>query len=266
VPELLALAKINVALVVGPSRPDGKHEVTTVLQRVGLHDRISLELADVLRVEGFAGDTLVTSALRLLGRTAGVAPAWRVRIGKEIPVAAGLGGGSADAAAALRLANATLAEPLSADALHALAAKIGADVPFFLTEGPQLGEGDGTTLTPIDLPQRCTALLLLPRGVEKSSTAGVYASFDARGGHEGYADRRARLLAAVSVGDIAGFPPNDLASSPVAAELQALGAFRADVTGAGPVVYGLFGSPADADGAASALASRGRVWVVPAAW
>jgi 4-diphosphocytidyl-2-C-methyl-D-erythritol kinase len=264
--ELAAAAKINLALVVGPPRPDGKHEVTTVLQRVGLHDRIRLEPAQALHVQGFADDTLVTSALQRLAEAAGTAAAWIVEIDKRIPVAAGLGGGSADAAAALRLANETLAERLPADALHAIAAELGADVPFFLTEGPQLGEGDGSTLTSLDLPQGFAVLLLLPDGAEKVSTASVYASFDARDGPVGYADRRARLLEAVAARDIAAFPRNDLAESPLAAELEALGAFRADASGAGPAVYGLFESAAAAREAESALEGRGRVWIVPAAW
>jgi 4-diphosphocytidyl-2-C-methyl-D-erythritol kinase len=211
VAEVAAPAKINLALVVGPPRPDGKHEVTTVLQRVGLEDRIALEPAVGLRVEGFPGDTLVTRALELLARTVDVSPAWRVRIEKEIPVAAGLGGGSADAAAALRLANATLEVPLSPSVLQTLGAQVGADVPFFLTEGPQLGERDGTVLTSLALPQQYTVLLLLPNGVAKASTAAVYASFDERRGAEGYAVRRGRLLEAAAAGDLAGLPPNDLA-------------------------------------------------------
>src|SRR6266536_2554131 len=118
---LAAHAKINLALVVGPPRSDGKHEVTTVLQRIELADRITVEPASRPRVEGFPDDTLVTRALELLGEAAGVQPTWTVRIEKEIPVSAGLGGGSADAAAALWLANDTLAAPLPADALRRLA-------------------------------------------------------------------------------------------------------------------------------------------------
>ncbi len=264
--SLAAPAKINLALVVGPMRPDGKHEVTTVYQRVGLADRIALEPAPALQVEGFAGDTLVTRALELIATAAGVRPAWAVTIGKEIPVAAGLGGGSSDAAAALRLANDSLDEPLARDRLLALAGELGADVPFFLTEGPQLGEGDGSRLSPLDLPLDHTVLLVLPAGEAKASTAAVYAAFDARNGAAGHDERRARLLAALAAGDIAALPPNDLASSPLADELRALGAFRADVTGAGPVVYGLFAEADAAREAAAALGGRGPVWIVPAAW
>jgi 4-diphosphocytidyl-2-C-methyl-D-erythritol kinase len=262
---LAAPAKINLALVVGPLRRGGKHEVTTVLQRVGLADRITLEPSPGLHVEGFPDDTLVTRALELLAAAAGAQPAWTVKIEKEIPVAAGLGGGSADAAAALRLANDTLGEPLPFDALQVIAAALGADVPFFLADGPQLGEGDGGTLTPLDLPQSYT-VLLLSSGAAKPSTAAVYAAFDERRGAEGYEERRARLLEALAAGELAGLPPNDLASSPAAADLRALGAFRADVTGAGPTVYGLFHDRAGAEAAGRDLAGRGRVWVGPPAW
>ena len=107
-----ATAKVNLALVVGPARADGKHEVVTVLQRLALADRVELTPGDGLTVEGFAEDTLVRAALTSLALEAGVRPRWRARISKHIPVASGLGGGSSDAATALLLANATLDEPL----------------------------------------------------------------------------------------------------------------------------------------------------------
>jgi len=261
-----AAAKINLALVVGPPRDDGKHEVLTVLQRIDLVDRIQLEEASELLVEGFAGDTLVGDALEELARVAEVEPHWRVRIEKRIPVAAGLGGGSSDAATALRLANDTLAEPLPPGRLHPLARALGADVPFFLARGPQLGTGDGSSLEPLHLPVDYVCVLLLPSGEEKESTAAVYARFDESGRAAGFADRRAQLLDALAAGDFAGLPPNDLASSPLTAELERLGAFRADVSGAGPTVYGLFRERTGAERAAAALEARGRVWIADPAW
>ena len=154
-------------------------------QRLAIADRIELDPADELRVEGFAADTLVRDALVALAARANVEPRWRVRIEKRLPVAAGLGGGSSDAATALRLANDTLDAPLAPAALHELAATLGADVPFFLADGPQLGSGDGTTLAPLDLPQDFWVVLVLPRDAEKPSTASVYAAFDARDGAAG---------------------------------------------------------------------------------
>jgi 4-diphosphocytidyl-2-C-methyl-D-erythritol kinase len=261
--ELLAPAKLNLTLVVGPARPDGRHEVVTVLQRISLADRITVESADELAIEGYEEDTIVRGALEALAAAAGTTPRWRVQVQKQIPVAAGLGGGSSDAGAALLLANATLDRPLDAAALHALAAQLGADVPFFLTGGPQLGEGDGTELGPLDLPQDYWIVLLLPHGEVKASTGDVYASF---AGEDGFQERRAAALAALALGDLAKLPPNDLASSPLATELTNLGAFRADVTGAGPAVYGLFEEQADALTALAALTDRGRAWIATPAW
>jgi len=258
-----APAKLNLALVVGPTRGDGKHELVTVYQRLDLADRITVEPADVTRVEGFPEDTIVRAALEALGAPHG----WRVRISKKIPVAAGLGGGSSDAATALRLANAQLDEPRPLDEL---AARVGADVPFFLHDGPQLGTGDGTTLEPVDLPQDFVVLLLLPHGARKESTASVYAAFDERGGEAGFDERAAALRDALArvrrPRDLAALPPNDLVSSPLAGELLTQGAFRADVSGAGPIVYGLFHGVAEAKRARRALRRHGRFWVTIPAW
>ena len=263
-----APAKINLGLVVGPVRADGKHELLTVFQRVGLADRIDVAEADRLTVEGFAGDTIVRTALELLAERAGVAPRWRVRIEKRLPVAAGLGGGSSDAATALRLAN--TATQVDEDSLHELAARGGADVPFFLREGPQLGSGDGTTLEQVDLPQDFWIVLLVPSDVRKESTAAVYSAFDARGGADGWGERAAAFRAALAAvrrpRDLAALPANDLARSPLVDELRASGAFHADVSGAGPTVYGLFHHRADADRARKALRRRGRTWLTAPAW
>lgn len=265
-----APAKLNLALVVGPHRADGTHEVTTVLQRLDLGDRIAIAPSDGLRVDGFGGDTLVTAAMLALASRAGVEPRWRATLTKRVPVAGGLGGGSSDAATALRLVNETLPEPLPAAELHELAAGLGADVPFFLRPGPQLGEGDGTTLRPLELPQDFWVVLFLPRGACKRSTSAVYAEFDERDGAAGYEDRRAALVDALArvrrPRDLAALPPNDLASSPFADELRDLGAFRADVTGAGPTVYGLFSRRRDAEAARGRLRRLGETWLTVPAW
>jgi 4-diphosphocytidyl-2-C-methyl-D-erythritol kinase len=265
-----APAKLNLALVVGPRGRDGKHELCTVYQRIDLCDRVSLEPAPRLEVRGFAEDALVRSALEQLAETAGVEPRWSARIWKRIPVAAGLGGGSSDAATALRLANETLEEPLPPAKLHVLAAELGADVPFFLRNGPQLGEGDGSTLSPLDLPQDYWVLVLLPRGAAKESTAAVYERFDARDGAAGWEARRdelhARLAEVRRPRDLATLPPNDLATSPYAERLRAEGAFRADVSGAGPAVYGVFHHRRAAEAARRRLAPEGGTWITVPAW
>ena len=257
---LEAPAKLNLALVVGPMRSDGKHEVATVLERLTLTDSVAVRRSDETRVTGFEEDTLVRAALEQMAVRYGGSIRFEARVDKRIPVAAGLGGASSDAAAALRLSNDLLDDPLAQDELEAIASSLGADVPFFLRDGPQLGTGDGATLAHLRLPRDYSVLLALPNGVAKSSTADVYAAFDARRGDAGFAERRARLLEALEgVGepeDLARLPPNDLASSPLTAELLRLGAFHADATGAGPVAYGLFVDRGGAERARASLETR----------
>ena len=263
--RLTAHAKINLALVVGAPAEGGKHEVVTVLQRISLADTVALSVGDRLSVFGFADDTIVTEALHALAAVAGVEPWWEVEIEKAIPVAAGLGGGSSDAAAALRLANELLPEPLTPVRLDEVAATIGADVPFFLRSGPQLGTADGTVLAPVDLPADYSVVLVVPSSTVKTSTRDVYRAFDDRNGAEGFAERRDALLAALVAirrpQDLGALPLNDLASSSVSGRLREAGAFRADVSGAGPCVYGLFVERERADAAAQALREEGQTWV-----
>jgi 4-diphosphocytidyl-2-C-methyl-D-erythritol kinase len=274
VTRVVVPAKVNLALVVGEARSDGFHEVATVMQRIDLHDRLSLEPAEALFVRGFSDDTLVSGALERLAVAAGVEPRWRVRIEKRIPVAAGLGGGSADAAAALVLANQTLTEPLGPDAIAGLAADVGSDVPFFLQPGPKLAEGAGERLRPLDLPQDYWLVIALPIRTGKPSTAEVYRRFDDLGGGPGFEARRLALLDALErcrrPRDFATFPPNDLAPATgggeIAEELRAEGALRADVSGAGPSIYGVFSHRAQARAAARRIARRARSWVTVPVW
>lgn len=269
-----AAAKINLALIVGPPRSDGLHEVASVVQRIDLRDDLTLEAAGRLEVTGFAEDSLVGSALERLATAAGVPAGWSAHLTKRIPVAAGLGGGSADAAAALTLANRTLEEPLSTARLLELAARLGSDVPFFVEPGPKLVEGAGERLQLLGLPQDYWILIALPTGVAKPSTREVYRRFDELGGGPGFAERRARVHdVATTCGtpeDLAALPPNDLVpaagASALPAALAAAGAFRSDVSGAGPAVYGLFRERDQALAAEASLPAAARTWVVAPVW
>ena len=269
-----AAAKINLALVVGPVREDGLHEIATVMQRIDLCDAVELEPAPALAVEGFREDTLVRTALVQLASAAGVEPRWRARIRKHIPLAAGLGGGSADAAAALALANPLLEHPLPPERLAEVAAGIGADVPFFLDPGPKLAEGAGERLSALELPQDFWVVVALPRRARKTSTADVYARFDESNAAGGFDERRAALGEALTSArrprDFAAFPRNDLAEAAgrprLVDELMESGAFRADVSGAGPAVYGLFHHLPDAKRAARRVRLVARTWVVAPVW
>ena len=258
-----APAKLNLALVVGPVRDGGKHQVVTVLQALELSDTVEVRFAAAVEVDGFPDDTLVRAALLAVEATAGVTLA--ATITKRIPVAAGLGGGSSDAATALRLGNELLEGTLTHDELALLAGRLGADVPFFLGGQQQLGEGDGSDLSALGLPAGYWVLLALPFTERKESTASIYRLFDERSGAVGFPERRQSLLAAldevVEARHLALLPRNDLATSPLSTELERLGSFRADVTGAGPTVYGLFTDETCARQAAQALADRAETWI-----
>jgi 4-diphosphocytidyl-2-C-methyl-D-erythritol kinase len=273
--KLVAPAKLNLALLVGPTRADGLHEVASVLQRIQLADELDFGPSSGLAVDGFREDTLVREALERLAREAGVEPSWRVTIEKRIPVAAGLGGGSADAGIALAAANARLDEPLPRQRLRSLAASVGADVPFFLDPGPKLAEGAGERLTLLPaFPLDYWIVLAVAHGAEKRGTGEVYARFDELGGAAGFEERRAELRAAVarfrSPRDLAELPANDLAEAAgrpaLVDELRDAGAFRADVSGAGPAVYALFEELRSAERAAAAIERGADVWVTRPVW
>ena len=265
-----AYAKVNLALVVGERRADGLHEVATVLQRIDLADDVEVEQAERLEIEGFPADRLARGALERLALAAGVEPAWRVRIEKRIPVAAGLGGGSTDAAAALVQANETLPSPLGRHRLLELAASVGADVPFFLEPGPKLAEGAGEQLTALPLAQDFHVVVAFPHGAAKTSTAAVYRRFDELGGGPGFAGRRRALADALWRNELAALPPNDLAEAagraPFVTALREAGAFRADVSGAGPALYGLFRTRKEAAAAAVRIGDRAATWVTRPVW
>ena len=240
-----AHAKLNLALVVGARRADGMHELLTVFQRLDLADTISVEPADETTIEGFAEDTLVGAALGSLDAPHG----WRAVIDKRIPVAGGLGGGSSDAATALRLGNAQLEDPLDEQRLHELAASLGSDVPFFLRSGPQLGSGVGATLEPVEIPQDFVVCLLLPHGASKASTRAVYEAFDARGGGKGFAERAMTLRDAVGPRSRSARPRRAAVERP--RELRP----RRDVAGSGGVPCGC--ERRRADGVRALRRSRG---------
>jgi 4-diphosphocytidyl-2-C-methyl-D-erythritol kinase len=184
-----APAKVNLALLVGPRLPNGYHALFTVFAPISLYDRLEFELEAAfpggvpgslrLSCPGLEGDSnLVMRALRVLEGATGRSFSGTVDIAKNIPVAAGLGGGSSDAAAALLAGAAALAESdilVELPVLHRLAAGIGADVPFFLGSGPALATGIGERLESIDLPA-LPIVLVLP--TSPLSTAAAYRALD----------------------------------------------------------------------------------------
>lgn len=165
--SLLAPAKINLYLKVLYKRPDGYHEIDTVMQAVSLFDRLTFFPDSKLRVltKGHPipeEDNLVTNALRLLQTYTSTKKGIRVVIDKKIPVAAGLGGGSSDAATALLGACRFWQIPLSIGEISYLGAQVGSDVPFFFTSGQARAQGRGEMLSELSLPTDYSILLVCP--------------------------------------------------------------------------------------------------------
>ena len=178
-----AYAKINLGLDVLGTRPDGYHEVCMVMQSVSLADTVTLEphegLCVVTGKDDLPGDdtNLAWKAAMLLASRFGQKPDVKITLDKRIFMAAGLAGGSSDAAAVLRGLNRLWQLNLSVTELETLAAEIGSDVPFCIAGGTQLSEGRGTDLTVLPSPEETVIVLAKPKIAV--STAWVYREFDA---------------------------------------------------------------------------------------
>jgi 4-diphosphocytidyl-2-C-methyl-D-erythritol kinase len=176
----LARAKVNLGLEVVGRRPDGYHDLVTILHEVDLADELSFEEAAELTlvsepVLGNPEDNLVLRAAKLLGEAGGSQRGATVRLTKRIPVAAGLGGGSSDAAATLRGLNDLWRLGASLSDLHALASRLGSDVPFFLTGGTCLATARGDALQPLPDPDLALVLAVLPTDLA-DKTRRLYAA------------------------------------------------------------------------------------------
>jgi 4-diphosphocytidyl-2-C-methyl-D-erythritol kinase len=259
----LAPAKINLCLYLGPTRVDGRHELVSIMQSITLADRLRLRDADAgadgdeVRCPGVDGPNLCSAALAAFRAATGWdGPPQVLEIEKHVPVAAGMGGGSGDAAAALRL----IARRAGIDDLELellLAAGLGADVPGQVRPGRVLARGAGERITRLADPDPF-GILVLPSAA-RLVTADVYRQADRMG-----LGRDAAELAAL---DPIGRPEfvNDLEPAARALEptidaalvdARRLGAATAIVSGSGPTVIGLFPSPAAALNAGAAAGGR----------
>lgn len=207
-----APAKINRELRVGGRRPDGYHELLSRFVSIELSDVLEAEPADSLelhvsgRAIPAAGENLVVRAAKVLARELGVEPRARIRLEKRIPVGAGLGGGSSDAACALRLLASLWKADLGDADLARLALELGSDVPYFLTGGEADVSGRGEVVTPRpDEPSVGLVLLVPPFGISTKEAFDAFAR--ATGGHSKLPDR----LDVETSGKF--FGPNDLASA-----------------------------------------------------
>ena len=256
-----APAKVNLLLHVGPRRGDGLHELCSLFAAIDLADAITIEeaAADEVVCEGVPGPNLALAAAERFREIAAPAlPPLRVTIDKRIPVAAGLGGGSADAAAVLRAANELAGRPLDASGLRALGAGVGADVPSQIEPRHALVTGAGEAVEPVELPPM--TLLLVP-DEDGLATAEVYARADELGSTRPNLDPdEVRELAARPLVELAALLENDLEPAAVSLRpeltgrmeaLRQAGALSARVTGSGPTVFGVFrrGEAPDVDGA-----------------
>ena len=250
--ELSAAAKVNLALEVLSRRPDGYHEIATVMQTVDLSDRMMLEDTDGLEVRTSAAGVptdernLAYRAAAALREAAGIARGARITLDKRIPVAAGLGGGSTDAAAALVGLNRLWGLRWPVERLEELAVGLGMDVPFFLRGGAALGTGRGERLSP--LGSAALALVLVnPRFAV--STAEMYGRITPAMYSDGArAKDAAGALESRRAGRVAGSLYNGLelaarAAYPQIGQMQAAlvaaGALGAAMSGSGPTVFGV---------------------------
>ena len=266
--KLLARAKINLTLDILVKRPDGYHEVEMVMQSVALADEVELEKCEAgisLAVEGAAlaadESNLAWRAAALFLRRFEPAGGAAISLQKRIPMAAGLAGGSADAAAVLLGMNELFEAELTAAELAALAAEIGSDVPFCLFGGTQLATGRGEVLRPLrDLPHFHVVLAKPPVDV---STAWAYGRYDVQKSVRH--PNTGQMLAAIDEGNralVCRELCNVLESVAIEEydeirslkeQLAAGGALAAMMSGSGPTVFGLFESAAQAERAADTL-------------
>jgi 4-diphosphocytidyl-2-C-methyl-D-erythritol kinase len=266
-----APAKVNLVLRVGPVAAGGLHEVCSLFASLELHDVVEVRPAaeDSVLCAGVEGPNLATRAVEAFRHVRPVPPV-EVRIEKRIPVAAGLGGGSADAAAVLRALDALASDPSSEwnvpfdhDGLVMLGAHLGSDVPSQISPAHWVVHGTGERLSrPRRLPE--LAILLVPAG-EGLSTADVFREADRLGTPAPIEPGEPAALAAREWPDAASVAAalrNDLQPAALSLRpgLQATldrvletGALGAQVSGSGPTVFGVFATSADAERAAAAI-------------
>jgi 4-diphosphocytidyl-2-C-methyl-D-erythritol kinase len=240
----LAPGKVNLSLLVGGLRHDGRHEVVTLIESVSLADQVTLMEAesDEVVCPGINEPNIVTRALEGLRLRGWKGPPVRIEIVKHIPVAAGMGGGSADAAATLRLAQELAPVP----DLGSLAAGLGADVPSQLSPGLVLGTGAGEVIEPRE-PLAEHALVIVPSSHQLAASS-VYAEADRLGLPRSAEDLATAAEKLPFVNDL---QPAAISLCPsiddALATVRATGAEHAMVTGSGPTVFGIFWGPGAAE-------------------
>ncbi|MBB5746492.1 4-(cytidine 5'-diphospho)-2-C-methyl-D-erythritol kinase [Brevundimonas variabilis] len=280
----LAPAKVNLFLHVGPIEPDGYHPLCSLVAFADVGDRVSVEPADRLTLEvtgpfasalseqggGERGDNLILKALRALGDAAGLGePGLRVILDKRLPIAAGLGGGSADAGTSLKLANQMLKLGMDEASLEAVSRVVGADGPMCLRGRTAWAEGYGEKLSDADLMPPLHAVLVNP-GLP-SPTGAVYRAYDEAPRIADRPDPPSDWSIPAVIDWLGrcrnnlelpamGLTPGIRAAMQGVAEIENVRLTR--MSGSGATVFGLFDNERDARAAAETLAHRQAGWWV----
>lgn len=265
---LYAPAKVNLTLTVGDRRPDGYHDVSTVMQAVGLYDTLIL-------THGAAGLTLtctdpavpadatnlvLRAADRFFEETKLPVPDLHLHLRKRIPSQAGLGGGSSDAAAVLRALQTLYAPDISDGRLETLAARLGSDVPFFIRGGTQLATGRGEVVSP--LSPLTAGWFVVVKPDEGYSTAEMYRRLDEPGSvlvrnsrymQDAVAANNVHAVAVELHNSFERVVPKDSSLRTIKDALRAQGALGTLLSGSGSAVFGLFDDQSAAAAAAEAL-------------
>ena len=265
-----AWAKLNLTLDILGKRPDGYHEMRMVMQSIDLRDTVTLreETAPGIRVASSCRflpcdetNIAAKAILRFFEATGLPCPGFSVRLDKEIPVCAGMAGGSSDGAAVLRLLRREYCPALPQEALESIAALVGSDVPYCVRGGTALAEGRGERLT--DLPPLPNCFLVVCKPPFPISTPELFAQVRTR--RLRCHPDTAGMLAALAAGDLAGvahrlynvfedvLPRKYTQVFEIKRALLDCGAMAASMSGSGPTVFGLFGNKAAAESAREAL-------------
>ena len=267
-----APAKLNLTLEVLNKRPDGYHEIRSIVQTVSLYDTIEFELSDSIQyssdlAEWDAQKSLVSKAISLLQKTTENKGGASIRVSKRIPLASGLGGDSSDAAAILLGINRLLDLGLSLKKLHSLAEQLGSDVPFFLYGGTALMAGRGEIITPLPSLKTIPILLIipdLPRPARK--TEQLYTSLKPQYYTDGkiterLADtiRQSRTVTSNSLfnvfENITFAPDSELYK--IRAQIMDKGATNVHLAGSGPALFTILESRAEGERLRASLKSPG---------
>ena len=260
-----AMCKINIGLDITGRRDDGYHEIRSVMHTLELHDVMRFSVSDELTVNcpGIPQEeNIVTRAVRECMKYAGVSGGLKADMEKHIPSQAGLGGGSTDAACAIRACSMLWGLELSADEMRGIALRVGADVPFLVEGGCAVCEGIGEELTPVPMGPAWSVLIVMPPSL-RVDTASAYrwmdsAQMPAPSDPSGVLEMLRRGCAVTSPVNaferyIARISPESLS---IRDELISLGAFASGLSGSGSAFYGLFRDDETMNDAAQAMKKR----------